>query len=560
LHARALVEPVRISVRTVEPAELPTERAKVLKLTEHQQRAIDQIEECIRSRQFRPVLIFGVTGSGKTEVYLQAIERVVRAGREAIVLVPEISLTPQTIRRFRSRFEHIAVLHSHLTDAERHYEWDRIAAGQVQVFAPTRRLGLIVLDEEHETTFKQEATPRYHAREVAWRRAELAGVPLLLGSATPSLETWQRSQRGDCIRLALPERVQGQRLPAVELIDLRVHAGTGAARRGAISRPLEEAMREALAAGGQVILLLNRRGFSTHIHCIRCGHVERCPRCDIALVLHRDKTAAVCHFCDLQRSPPERCPSCRDAALNYSGIGTERLEREVRIKFPEYTLLRMDTDTMRRPGSHEAALSAFRDGRVRILLGTQMIAKGLDFPGVTLVGVVNADTALHLPDFRAAERTFQLVAQVAGRTGRGERPGRVLVQTLSPGTAAIQAAARHDYAAFAQAELEHRRQFGYPPFGSLARIIVRSRVAERAKAYIEELAAAVAKRVESVPIRLLGPAPAPVSRIRGFHRFHLLIQGPVQTSFTPLLRPVFREHRAPGRVEVAVDVDPVSVL
>jgi primosomal protein N' (replication factor Y) len=563
---------VQVTQRLAVPdpiAAAPAEPAEIHQLNHDQQAVLNSIESELLIGGFRAMLLHGVTGSGKTEVYLHAMDRVIRSDRQAIVLVPEISLTPQTIRRFRSHFSEVAVLHSHLTDADRHAQWRRIANGQAQVvvgarsaiFAPARRLGLIVIDEEHEGTFKQDTTPRYHARDVAWRRAELEGVPLLLGSATPSLESWHRAETGRCRLLQLPHRVLGRPLPAVKLIDLR-HEMIERRQRGAISLPLEHAMRHALDQGGQVILLLNRRGFSTHISCLQCGHVEKCKRCDIALVYHRDRASAICHFCDLELSPPQQCSQCTSPGLNFRGLGTERLEQEVRYRFPGFPCQRMDTDSMRGRGSHERVLAAFRRGELRILLGTQMIAKGLDFPGVTLVGVVTADTALHLPDFRAGERTFQLVAQVAGRTGRGEKGGRVLVQTFTPTHAAIQAAARHDFVEFATAELRQRKQHGYPPYGRLARIVVRSRHENMAKATIEDLAAQCTRLASGRPeaIRILGPAPAPVIRVNNYYRYHLQLQVLGDGQLDELIRPAVAATRITKHVEIAVDVDPLSML
>ena len=435
-----------------------------------------------------------MTGSGKTEVYIQAIDEVLCYGRQAIVLVPEISLTPQTEQRFRSRFGRVAVLHSHQSDVERHRHWQQIAAGEVQVvvgarsaiFAPTPHLGLMVLDEEHEASFKQDSSPRYHARDVALARARLEQIPLVLGSATPSLESWHRAQQGVYQLLSLPERVFERPLPRVGTIDLRLEFQNRKSR-GAVSRQLHVAMDEALKDDGQVILLLNRRGYTTHIQCPACGHVVRCPQCSIALTHHLTGHLAICHYCDYQIPPPAVCPECRSPGIRYSGVGTQRLEAEVKARFPHHRCLRMDTDTMQKPGSHERALAAFHSGEVKILLGTQMIAKGLDFPNVTLVGVINADTALHLPDFRAAERTFQLVTQVAGRTGRGPRGGRVLVQTFSPEHPAIMAAVRHDYAAFARQELPTRAALCYPPFSSMIRLVVRGPVEAVAQATADDL-------------------------------------------------------------------------
>ncbi len=539
------------------PKELTAEQAEVL----------GRLAPALEADAFATFLLHGVTGSGKTEVYLDAIGRVVARGREAIVLVPEISLTPQTIRRFRRRFERVAVLHSHLSDAERHRHWRSIAAGEIQVvvgarsavFAPTRRLGLIVIDEEHEGSFKQETTPRYHARDVAVKRAQLEGVPVLLGSATPALETWHNALLGRYTRLSLTRRVADRPMPEVSLIDLRGEKPEPGQALGALGSALRRGMAEALGAGGQVILLLNRRGFHTFILCPQCGHVVKCDACDVALTHHKGRRRALCHTCDAEREPPSACPACRSPKLHYGGIGTERLEREVQAAFPDRVIRRMDSDTMRSPGSHEKVLSAFRDGQVDILLGTQMIAKGLDFPNVTLVGVVNADTALHLPDFRAAERTFQLVAQVAGRTGRGDRPGRVLVQTFAPEHHAIECARRHDYLGFVAAEMPNRQEHGVPPFGRLVRLIARGPDEAAVATFLKDVSLALRASAPAT-VRLMGPAPAPVLKIRNLFRFHLQLRAPSARPLQELLRTVLPTLRPPGGVELAVDVDPVNLL
>jgi len=551
------------------PGEPAVARQANLALNPDQQRALDAIRAALDSRRHRTILIHGVTGSGKTEVYLQAAGEVAGFGRQTIVLVPEISLTPQTLERFRSRFDRVAVLHSHLSDAERRRQWQRIADGLVQVvvgarsaiFAPTPHLGLIVLDEEHETSFKQEIAPRYHARSVAIARAQAEHVPLVLGSATPSLETWHRAQTGEYQLVEMPRRVLGRPLPRVGTIDLRDDAHTKFSR-GAISRQLHIAISEALREGGQVILLLNRRGFSTHIQCPACGHVVKCPGCDIALTHHRTRQIALCHYCDHQVPAPRACPECNFAGIHYGGQGTQRLEMEVRARFPEFACLRMDSDSMQRPGSHEKALGAFRAGEVRILLGTQMIAKGLDFPNVTLVGVINADTALHFPDFRAAERTFHLVTQVAGRTGRGERGGRVLVQTFNPDHPAILAAVRHDYAAFAAAELPIRKILSYPPFSSMVRLVVRGPLEETAKEFAEGVAAglraALARREGKA--RVLGPAPAPFSKLRGKYRFQIQLQGADGQELREAVVEATAALKPPDEVQWIADVDPLDML
>jgi primosomal protein N' (replication factor Y) len=518
---------------------------------------------------FQAFLLHGVTGSGKTEVYLRAIEEVVRQGKEAIVLVPEISLTPQTIARFRGRCGNVAVLHSHLTDAERGAYWRRVAAGSIQVvvgarsavFAPTRKLGLIVIDEEHEHTFKQESTPRYHARDVAIMRARLENIPILMGSATPSLESWHNAQRGNFTLLKLPKRVEERPMPPVKLVDLR-HEPKTPGKHFAIGPTLERAMRENLKAGGQVILLLNRRGFSTHVHCPACGHVAQCAHCDLSLTFHRKRSALVCHYCGWETPPFHSCPACGDGAIRYQGLGTEKLQTEIESKFPSYVCQRMDSDTMTRPGSHEKTLDAFRAGNIQILLGTQMIAKGLDFPNVTLVGVVNADTGLHLPDFRSAERTFQLLAQVAGRTGRGDKGGHVMVQTLTPEHPCIALAAKHAYVPFAAQELAHRKEHKYPPFERMARLIVRSENEEAAEKFSNELAGAFQEAIKrvSAEVRLLGPAECPVFKLKNHFRFHFQVQSASSGALHDAIRTVLAIAKPPNGVEFQVDVDPYNML
>jgi len=557
----------RAAIRpSVEP---PAGGQKHLVLNPDQRAALDAILAALSSRQHRTILIHGVTGSGKTEVYIQAIQEVIHFGRQAIVLVPEISLTPQTVERFRSRFGRVAILHSHLSDAERHRQWQQIVEGRVPVvvgarsaiFAPTPQLGLIVLDEEHETSFKQESVPRYHARDVAVARAAAEAIPLVLGSATPSLESWHRARSGQYQLVEMPSRVLDRPLPAVGTIDLRNEVYQRQSR-GAIGRQMHMAIAAALEEGGQVILLLNRRGFSTHIQCPACGHVVRCPGCDIALTHHRTEEIALCHYCDYQVPAPTACPHCHFTGIRYGGRGTQRLEAEVRARFPGVTCLRMDTDAMQAPGSHERAFAAFRSGKVRILLGTQMIAKGLDFPDVTLVGVINADTALHLPDFRAAERTFHLVTQVAGRTGRGPKGGRVLVQTSNPDHPAIRAATRHDFAAFAAGELPVRRMFRYPPFTAMIRLVIRGPAVRPAAEFAAHLAgqlrAALSDR--QTDARVLGPAPAPFARLRGKHRFQIQVQGPDGDALRAAVRQATAELRPPEEIQWIVDVDPIDML
>ncbi|MCH2113769.1 MAG: primosomal protein N' [Pirellulales bacterium] len=545
------------------------EREPALALNTEQRRALQIIEDALESSEAAGIVLHGVTGSGKTEVYLQAIEHVVGFGKQAIVLVPEISLTPQTVSRFRARFDAVAVLHSHQTHAERHRQWQRIARGEVQVvvgarsaiFAPTPHLGLIVIDEEHESSFKQDTAPRYHARDVAWQRALDERIPLVLGSATPSLEAWQRVKQDEFKLATLPKRVMDLPMPDVVIVDLRDPAQSRGGG-GGISRQLRQAMVCALADGGQVILLLNRRGFSTHIQCPACGHVLNCPHCELSLTYHRQKNNALCHYCDYHQPPPTACPDCASPSIRYGGLGTQKLESEIRRNFPEHVCARMDTDSMKARGSHERVLKAFGRGEIHILLGTQMIAKGLDFPNVTLVGVINADTALHLPDFRAGERTFQLVAQVAGRTGRGRQGGRVLVQTLNPDHPAIRAAVHHDYPTFAEQEVAFRQELQYPPWGAMIRLLIRGPREETARAVAEELAGQLQRSATAQEdgFRLVGPAAAAIPKLRGNFRFQIQLHAAQMSPLCQLVEQTMAQHKPPKEVVTTIDVDPWDML
>jgi primosomal protein N' (replication factor Y) len=557
----------RVQQRTHEiAAEI---RGSNLPLNSEQSAALNAIVSCIETDSHQTFLMHGITGSGKTEVYIRTIQKVVEFGRQAIVLVPEISLTPQTRQRFRARFDNVAVLHSHLTAAQRAWHWQQIATGNVQViigarsavFAPAPNLGLIVLDEEHDGSFKQDKAPRYHARDVAEWRAKDEQIPLILGSATPSLETWQRALDGRYKLLSLRNRVLDLPLPDVAAIDLRVDFG-GGKRFGPISQKLRQEIQAALAEGGQVILLLNRRGFSTRIQCPSCGHTEYCPDCSIPLTHHQTGNKAVCHYCDYQIPEPKACSKCKNPAIKFSGLGTQKLELHVQAMFPDTTIVRMDTDTMQKPGSHEEALADFRSGQTKILLGTQMIAKGLDFPNVTLVGVINADTGLHLPDFRASERTFGLITQVAGRTGRGEKGGRVLVQTFNPENVAIQAALTHDYLAFAAQELPHRESFKYPPFGLLARIVVRSESQSKAHQMAEHIGECLNRSATDLQLELkvLGPAICPVEKLRGLYRYHLLVSSPIEGALQQTISRTESLIKEIDEVQWIVDIDPQDML
>ena len=538
-----------------------------LKLNEEQDQALRTIVDCLRSQQHQTFLLHGVTGSGKTEVYIQAIREVVSYGRQAIVLVPEISLTPQTIRRFRCRFDSVAVLHSHLSDAERHWQWQQIASGAVQVivgarsavFAPTPQLGLIVIDEEHESTFKQETAPRYHPREVARERARAANIPLVLGTATPTLESWQRARQKKDTLISLSRRIGNRPMPPVVIVDVRndPHITKGAA----IGRALASTMRVALNDGGQVILFLNVRGYCPVLWCRACGQAVKCPHCDISLTWHKSRNVALCHSCEFNTIPPTHCPTCNAAGVRSLGVGTQRLEHEVRTRFPNYRVLRMDSDSMRKPGSHDVALQQFGAGDVQILLGTQMIAKGLDFPNVTLVGVIDADTILHQPDLRASERTFQLIAQVAGRTGRGERGGRVLVQTSSPAEPAILQAAEHDFISFAEQELGHRKGRNVPPFEHLARVILRGADEPVVQQSARDMAKTLQQTAEELgsTVRVLGPAPAPLTRLKSLFRYHLQLAHVEFEEIQRLWNEAIGRFSRVKDVEFVIDVDPYNM-
>ena len=548
---------------TIPDAALPP-----LALSADQRQALNRIRTALDSKQQQTILLHGITGSGKTEVYMQAIHEVLSFGRQAIVLVPEISLTPQTRHRFLKRFGQVAVLHSHMSAVERHHQWRKIAAGQAPVvigprsaiFAPTPRLGLIVLDEEHEASFKQDTLPRYHARDVALHRAFLEQIPLVLGSATPSLESWKRAQDGQYQLASLPRRIHNRPLPQVTTIDLRQQKPEPG--RGAVTRQLHQAVEETLAEKGQILLLLNRRGFATAIQCPQCGHVVGCPECDLPLTHHRDGSKAACHYCDYQIPTPPACPECKFDGIRYSGQGTQRLEIEVQRRFPQANVARMDSDTMRKPGSHERILTQFREGKIDILLGTQMIAKGLDFPNVLLVGVINADTALHFPDFRAAEKTFQLVTQVAGRTGRGEKAGHVLVQTFSPEHPSIAAAAKHDFLTFASQELQQRKQFGYPPHGFLARIIMRGPSLTETEGFAESFVRRLqaTRELQGIECRILGPAPPPLAKLRGKYRFHAILQTLEPEPLNKLIVRTIADIKPPKDVQYVIDIDPMDTL
>ncbi len=518
----------------------------------------------------RPILLHGVTGSGKTEIYLQAIRAALERGRSAIVLVPEISLTPQTVERFKGRFaeaqDAVAVLHSHLSEGERHDEWHKIHSGRARiaigprsaVFAPLKNLGLIVVDEEHENTYKQEEAPRYHARDVAVVRAKIEKCVVILGSATPSLESYHNATTGKYRLATLTQRIDEKQMPLMRIVDLRQERRKEKAA-AILSEKLRAAIADRLEKSEQTILFLNRRGFSTSLLCSNCGEARDCPNCSVALTFHRHMARLSCHLCGHTAAVPKKCPACGKDALIYAGFGTEKVESTVSHIFPKATVRRMDADSMTRKEAYRETLRSFRTGKIDILVGTQMIAKGLHFPNVTLVGIINADLSLHLPDFRAGERTFQLLTQVAGRAGRGETPGEVFVQTYTPFSPSIQFARHHDFAGYFQQELEFRERCDFPPFKHAILITVRSAHEGRAKLSAETLVRRLKESLGSEFI--LGDAtPAPLEKLQGQFRFHILIRGEAIMRLSRLVREALDKLPFPEDVTVTVDVDPYQLL
>ena len=495
--------------------------------------AVNEIGIALEQGVHRVFMLQGATGSGKTEVYLRCIEKTVLSGRQAVTLVPEIALTPQMVRLYKGRFgRKVAVLHSRMSDGERYDEWSRIAAGEAPVIlgvrsavmAPAPDPGLFIIDEEHEPSYKQDEAPRYHARAVALYRMQKNSGVLVLGSATPSLESYCRAlPGGEYTLLSMPERINNPNMPQVSLVDMRKE--TQAGNNGIFSLLLLQKLREKILLGQQAIIFLNRRGFKTLVVCRECGLVLKCPRCEISLTYHTDGKLH-CHYCNYQALAPKRCPDCGGVQVGYFGTGTQRVEMDLAAALPGVRILRMDADTTSRKGSHEQILDTYLKGDADILVGTQMIAKGLDLPGVTLVGVINADSSLHMPDFRAAERTFQLLAQVAGRAGRGKIPGEVLVQTYTPEHYAVQSAANHDYLAFFNRELSVRREMNYPPFSKMIRFLFSGKDNDLVRQAAEKVYAALddlVRCLKTQTVMIVGPAPAPLSRLKDDYRWHIIL-------------------------------------
>jgi primosomal protein N' (replication factor Y) len=551
---------------------LPTQS---LSFNAEQKHAYDEIAASMTTGPSSVFLLHGVTGSGKTEVYLQAIALALQQGKGAIVLVPEIALTPQTVERFKARFSSggtqtlVAVLHSHLSSGERHDEWHKIRQGRARivigarsaVFAPVDPLGLIIVDEEHEHSYKQEESPRYHARDVAVVRAQMENAVVVLGSATPSMESFYNVQKGKYRLLEMPTRADDKKMPIVRVVDMRQVARQ---EKGSpiFSPQLKEAILQRLERKEQTLLFLNRRGFATSLQCPLCGYVAECPNCSLSLTYHRQAGKLRCHICSHEAVAPTVCPDpkCRNPAIRYAGLGTEKVEATMTKLFPQARIQRMDSDTLKRKEDYRRILGDFRTGKIDLLVGTQMIAKGLHFPNVTLVGIIHADLSLHVPDFRAGERTFQLLTQVAGRAGRGDVEGEVFVQAFSPFHPAIQYARRHDFTGFYEQEIEFRRQLSYPPISRVALLLLRGRNEDKVKFSATHVRSEIGKwPAEISDLIIAGPAPAPLARSENKYRYHIMLRTRQMSRLSRQLASLLASLSLPDDVSVTVDIDPVNL-
>ncbi|EOA3012821.1 primosomal protein N' [Enterococcus faecalis] len=545
------------------------EKTTALSLNAEQQVAVETILQSVQEQQSQTYLLEGITGSGKTEVYLQVIAEVLNQGKTAIMLVPEISLTPQMVQRFKSRFgEHVAVMHSGLSQGEKYDEWRKIERGEAEVvvgarsaiFAPIENIGVIIIDEEHEASYKQEETPRYHARDLAIWRSEYHHCPVVLGSATPSLESRARAQKNVYQRLRLTQRAnQAATLPTIDVVDMRQEVENG--NVSSFSMSLQEKLQERLEKNEQSVLLLNRRGYSSFVMCRDCGYVLPCPNCDISLTLHMDSKTMKCHYCGHEERIPYRCPNCGQDKIRYYGTGTQKVEEELQTLLPDSRILRMDVDTTRRKGAHEKILRTFGEGQADILLGTQMIAKGLDFPNVTLVGVLNADTALNLPDFRSSERTFQLLTQVSGRAGRAEKPGEVIIQSFNPEHYAIQLAKAQDYEDFYTKEMYIRHRGDYPPYYFTVQITASHPEENEAAKQMFQIARKLKQGLSPQAI-LLGPTPNAIMRVNNRYFYQMIIKYKQEPMLQPLLKEILTDtQRATARgLKLSIDAEPMNFI
>ncbi|QCU18850.1 primosomal protein N' [Bacillus altitudinis] len=540
-----------------------------LDLTTEQAEAAKPIHQAVSDEKHETFLLHGVTGSGKTEIYLQTIDHVLQKGKEAIVLVPEISLTPQMVQRFKERFgSNVAVLHSGLSTGEKYDEWRKIHRKEVKlvvgarsaVFAPFENLGMIIIDEEHESSYKQEEMPRYHAKDVAIERAGRHQCPVVLGSATPSLESYARAKKGVYTLLTLKRRVNQQQLPHVSLIDMREELRNG--NRSMFSEELMLRLKEVLERKEQAVLFLNKRGYSSFVMCRDCGYVEQCPHCEISLTYHRFQKRLKCHYCGHEAPVPAECPECHSEHIRYFGTGTQRVEEELTKVLPEARVIRMDVDTTSRKGAHEKLLTSFGNKEADILLGTQMIAKGLDFPDVTLVGVLSADTSLHIPDFRSSEKTFQLLTQVSGRAGRHEKAGSVIIQSYTPSHYSIELTKQHDYEAFYEQEMLHRRHQSYPPFYFLAMVTVSHEEVTKA-AHVTDKIVQFLKMNCAPNTRILGPAASPIAKIKDRYRYQCVIKYKRENELASLLRKIqdhYQKEMEQKQLMISIDMNPYMMM
>ncbi len=570
LEKRGLVKLTDEAVRRDPEADETYVETQALQLNEEQSIALACLEKAIDApSENKPILLHGVTGSGKTEVYLQAVDYCLKQGKSAIVLVPEIALAPQTVQRFKARFasiaDQVAILHSHLSQGERFDEWHRIRQGKARVvigarsaiFAPLANLGLIIVDEEHESSYKQETSPRYHGRDLAVLRGHMEPAAVVLGSATPALETFANHQSGKYDRVTLTQRVDAQSMPIIRVIDMKMEAQKHKGGDAILSERLRTAVENRLEKGEQVILFLNRRGFARSLQCGKCGYVCECTHCSLPLTYHRTDDRLICHLCGYQAIPPKKCPDCKDPGIRLQGYGTQKVEALLHKVFPDARMARIDADSARKKNALRDTLRSFKTQKVDILLGTQMIAKGLHFPNVTLVGILNADLGLHVPDFRAGERTFSLLTQVAGRAGRGELEGEVIVQTFTPHSPSVQFARHHDYEGYAEQELEFRQQFGFPPYQHIAVVTSRCTHERRAEFSLETLHR---RLKESLPkgILLTEPMPSPLVRSHGQYRFQLTLRSPSARYISRYVQQTLAQLTLPEDVTLTLDVDAYS--
>ncbi|GAB6088304.1 primosomal protein N' [Alkaliphilus crotonatoxidans] len=577
LIQKGMVTIIEVEIKRDPLVDQPVEAYPKHIPSKEQQAIIDEISKALQQQRPAGFLLHGITGSGKTEIYLQLIEEVLRLGKQGIILVPEIALTPQTVERFKGRFKDgIALLHSNLSEGERYDEWRRIREGRVNivigarsaVFAPLPRLGIVIIDEEHEYTYKSEQNPKYHAREVADYRSQNQGAVVVLGSATPSLESYYRAKNGALRLLTLKNRATSASLPQVEIVDMKQELDEG--NNGVLSRRLIQMMKEKLLKKEQIILFLNRRGYATVVTCRQCGHVVRCPHCDISMTYHLHQNQIKCHYCGESHRPPNTCSQCGGETMKYVGAGTQKLEQLVKTEFPEAVIERLDLDSTGKKGAHERILRSFRLREIDILIGTQMISKGLDFPNVTLVGIISIDGALSLPDFRGAERAFQLITQVAGRAGRGATEGHVLLQTFDPHHYSIKAATSHDYEGFYEEEVLIRNEFQYPPFTRVVSLSFSGKNEYEVASYASKIAEIIRyilkeKGIIEVKNVILGPNEAIITKINQYYRYQILLKdvGVDIKLIKSIIKYLFIQHRpkfVPRTITVSVDMNPYNMM